>query len=348
MIAGDVLVFIYFFVAFSAKYIPPSIFWFPQVAAYTLPALSLLLVFYTLWLTYCGQLPRALLFGALVILALVRFLTPFSLVDGKVDGSQDNLTIVTFNAGGGGPELEERVHFSNMIEESGANVVALQESQIEMDRTRDGFGSVRQPQLNLLQLGYRHSIPAATYADAVWNPIFVRDSTLTASVIPVSTGDDSRVRQLSRTVLDLENTPVAVYNVHLRSFRPLVISNSVFNPRNWFELIGRVKDDILSRSREATRILEILSEEERPIVLVGDFNTTPNNWIYAQFSKKLVDTGRASPFSTKGTFPSGFPVARIDYIFASHEFSVVNFYIGNRVYSDHRPVVATLRLSRSE
>lgn len=78
-------------------------------------------------------------------------------------------------------------------------------------------------------------------------------------------------------------------------------------------------------------------------VLCGDLNATPFSSVYRAFSRVLVDAQRGR---RRATFPSWFPLLRIDHIFvgrglAVHDSRVVEGPLA-RVASDHRPVVADL------
>lgn len=79
---------------------------------------------------------------------------------------------------------------------------------------------------------------------------------------------------------------------------------------------------------------------ETPTVLMGDFNMTPDNPMYAVLAASLKDAaaGREAP-----TYPSEAPKSRIDYIFVSGDIEAEASYIGAEVISDHFPVFAKLR-----
>jgi endonuclease/exonuclease/phosphatase family metal-dependent hydrolase len=88
-----------------------------------------------------------------------------------------------------------------------------------------------------------------------------------------------------------------------------------------------------------------------PVVMLGDFNATPRYAAYAQATAKLRDArrlvggaqGRSLP-----TFPSRFPLLRIDHVFVGERIDVLDLHTPDgplaRAASDHLPLVADIRL----
>ena len=87
-----------------------------------------------------------------------------------------------------------------------------------------------------------------------------------------------------------------------------------------------------------------------PFVLTGDFNSFPQGRVYRALSRRLRDahligskTGRPG-----ATFPSRWPVFRIDHMFVSDDVEVISAGAHrsgmSALASDHLPLVADLRL----
>lgn len=91
----------------------------------------------------------------------------------------------------------------------------------------------------------------------------------------------------------------------------------------------------------------------RPVVLVGDLNSPPNTRPYQRLALRLRDVqrhpglGRVVP-----TFPSSFPVLRIDHVFASADVRVkavqAPAFPLARMASDHLPLVVDLEVETAE
>jgi endonuclease/exonuclease/phosphatase family metal-dependent hydrolase len=86
-----------------------------------------------------------------------------------------------------------------------------------------------------------------------------------------------------------------------------------------------------------------------PMILLGDFNATPRYAAYKMLTGKLRDARRAA--GVRGgalTFPSRFPMIRIDHMFISPSIEVRNMHAPDgalmKLASDHLPLVADFRV----
>jgi endonuclease/exonuclease/phosphatase family metal-dependent hydrolase len=83
---------------------------------------------------------------------------------------------------------------------------------------------------------------------------------------------------------------------------------------------------------------------EGPVILLGDFNATGASVVYRTLAQGLVDARRkAGKRLATSTFPSAFPVLRIDHIFVSPQIKVTRveapYEPAMRLASDHLPLV---------
>jgi len=94
-----------------------------------------------------------------------------------------------------------------------------------------------------------------------------------------------------------------------------------------------------SRSNELSQVAEIINRIEGPIIFTGDLNTEK------EYELDILKRTRLKRIETTNTFPSWKPKRRIDYIFYSPDFEVVESYVEDKTkVSDHLPVVAEFRL----
>jgi vancomycin resistance protein VanJ len=136
-----------------------------------------------------------------------------------------------------------------------------------------------------------------------------------------------------RAQLSFANTLFTLYNVHPPS--PGLSVNTRF------------------RSAEIADLLERLSAETTPLIVVGDFNLTDQSSDYARLTEVLIDSFREAGEGLGLTFPNlGYanpllgaapPIIRIDYIFHDAHWRALE----SRVYessgrSDHYPVISKL------
>ncbi len=98
------------------------------------------------------------------------------------------------------------------------------------------------------------------------------------------------------------------------------------------------------RRRQVEEMLEIIEPYAHPALLMGDLNAPPG----APEIQPLLD--RFSDAWTRGgegegmTFPASDPTKRIDAIYVTPGIHVDTVYVPASMASDHRPVVAALRL----
>lgn len=100
------------------------------------------------------------------------------------------------------------------------------------------------------------------------------------------------------------------------------------------------------RLAQADRLLETLADETRPVILAGDFNSTPDDEVIERFAGDwdILSKGR-----DRLTFPSTNPQREIDYIMvrpARRFYALEHRVIDEPLASDHRPLVAELIIRR--
>jgi endonuclease/exonuclease/phosphatase family metal-dependent hydrolase len=87
-----------------------------------------------------------------------------------------------------------------------------------------------------------------------------------------------------------------------------------------------------------------------PVIFCGDLNALPGSSVVKRISGMLndVQVHRNSGGRQRKTYPSMFPLFRIDYVFVSRDVEVINAIVPDsrsiRKASDHLPLVATLML----
>ncbi|MCS7029216.1 MAG: endonuclease/exonuclease/phosphatase family protein [Bacteroidia bacterium] len=147
-----------------------------------------------------------------------------------------------------------------------------------------------------------------------------------------------------------KNTKLRVYNVHLQSI------NLMYNPKYEHE-IGKIKYDtpdkrryllqqLIKSSIKRTYQLELLLQSIRscqhPVVVAGDFNSTPYSHLYWKMTRDLQDNFIMSGKGLGYTFDK-YPL-RIDYIFSDRRLKPAQTFTYKTPYSDHSMVVSYMYL----
>lgn len=119
-------------------------------------------------------------------------------------------------------------------------------------------------------------------------------------------------------------------------------------------------EGVVARQESAKLLLRKVKDiaGDKPVVCVGDFNSTPDTEQMATMRSSLRDArghSAAQPYGPQATF-NGFqwntaPTERIDYIFVSEAVQVLRYgtlsdSLDQRYPSDHFPVVADVLLAR--
>ena len=86
----------------------------------------------------------------------------------------------------------------------------------------------------------------------------------------------------------------------------------------------------------------------QPVVLCGDFNALPRSPVHRAFRQVLRDAALAVKMKHRATFPSRFPLLRLDYVFVSEGVNVLEVQAPRtaltRLASDHLPIIADLEV----
>lgn len=131
--------------------------------------------------------------------------------------------------------------------------------------------------------------------------------------------------------------------VHLVSLRltPPVFRLDFYNPGSWKALER-------NRSERRTELQEIaasLSDLEGPLVVGGDFNCAGHDPVLQVLRPTLTDGFRVAGRGWGHSGMNDVPLIRVDQIWASRHFGFVAVRAHKTIHSDHRMVVADLRVS---
>ena len=86
----------------------------------------------------------------------------------------------------------------------------------------------------------------------------------------------------------------------------------------------------------------------KPTILIGDFNAIPLTATYRTVARRMADAPLLSGTKARATFPSRFPLLRIDHVFVSGDITPVETQVVStplsRQASDHLPLLVTVEL----
>lgn len=273
-------------------------------------------------------------------------------------GGGDPFVVVSLNAQPEALGLETAERFRTEATEAGVSVIAWQEHPVTYRMDQPGYTSA--PTLApVVRGGAYRAVPPGHFSEAavgsesreivhIVNPIL--------SSLPWVSHAQDRLGSMAppsdhspytRAVLRWQGREVAVYNVHLASYsraRPWRRPETMGSVGAWRRFFHQVRRDLEVRSAEVAALREVLARETRPYVVVGDLNSVPGQRVYNALASEHADAYAKARWTPGFTFHARLPFVRIDYVFASPHWEVVDADVLPGIASDHRAVVASLRL----
>lgn len=141
-------------------------------------------------------------------------------------------------------------------------------------------------------------------------------------------------------------TQIDLYTAHFLSPREGL--NAVRHER--LSGIEEWEQNVADRLMQAASLAKDVRSSLRPIILAGDFNAPDSSLVV----RRLVEAGVRDAFSSAGlgygysyghSLRPGISFLRIDHIFVSPSIGVADCFVGGKLASPHRPVIADLLLN---
>lgn len=149
---------------------------------------------------------------------------------------------------------------------------------------------------------------------------------------------------------------IRIYNLHLESIRfrradyetlkKITGKEDETNLDGPQRIISRMRRAYIRRARQTNVIREHIEASPHPVIVCGDFNDTPTSYAYHQIAKNLDDSYREKGNGIGSTYVGMIPFLRIDYVlYDPIYFEALDLKVIKKKYSDHYPVVSTLKLN---
>ncbi len=250
------------------------------------------------------------------------------------------MRVMTFNAhsckGSDGLVSHERI--AQVIADIDPDIVALQELDVDQDRSHRSD----QPQLIANYLKYLfHFSPAFSMEQGSYgNAIFSR--------YPMQC---IQAKSLPGSEIKVKKNRYGIWNPVKEPRGALWVSVQIPGKESVQVITTHLG---LTAQERGCQVDTLLSDEwiaaaakKGPVIFCADMNAIPLSRVYRKMRSKLLDAQHMNGFKRKATFPSCWPVLRIDHIFLSHEWKVLDVQVPSlhRQASDHLPVVVDCELS---
>jgi vancomycin resistance protein VanJ len=141
-------------------------------------------------------------------------------------------------------------------------------------------------------------------------------------------------RQLLEVTLEVHGQALRVVNLHFpfANFRG-PFSSKPKPPRTRWELTELL-----------LRLNQTWLDQKTPLLIAGDFNTTPRGPLYSSLRKRYQNAFEQVGWGFGFTYNSRMPVVRIDHVWFNANVRAARAFAINDPASDHRPFVTDLEL----
>jgi endonuclease/exonuclease/phosphatase family metal-dependent hydrolase len=106
-------------------------------------------------------------------------------------------------------------------------------------------------------------------------------------------------------------------------------------------LIGRLKDSFQKRASQVKIIEEVIEESPYPVLVVGDFNDTPQSYAYETLRGQRKDAFVEQGSGMGSTYRKPIELLRIDYILYDEQLRCTDFIETAAIESDHKLLQAS-------
>lgn len=280
---------------------------------------------------------RAGFYGPLLaplLLFLILYGSLFAPVRSPAHASSNTtLTVMSFNIWAG--SRTEKT--AQVIADNGwPDVVALQELTPQMADVLIEMAKAHYPYhiLNITPYHYGLGVFSRFPLTALDSSQFT-DSAMRLQIVKVDSGDTHA-------------QSFTLYNLHL-SFGEVL-----YDLQHGAVVRDKITVGYQTRQQLTQMLMADVQKRTGPVIVAGDFNSTPLSDVYQLMTSHLTDAHRAAGWGFGYTYPTHtndisdtrfLPrLLRIDLIFFSAEFSALRCWVSETYgKSDHRPVLATLQ-----
>jgi len=341
--------------AYLAPLVNPAKMFFPALFGLAYPYLLLAnLIFLLIWLI---RLKKAVLLSLIVILLGWNHLNNLIPINFKDSGRPENVDqdrmfkALSYNVRGfdvyrwtKDPQAKQEIF--DFLKNQDPDLVCIQEYYTSSKRGETHADVSKQLQLLPQSAVYFTNDPANKQGFGI--ATFSKYPILKKSRIPFNSSFNAAMY----TDILFQSDTIRIFNVHLQSIRfekddyafmdtaRLKYSNEQINE---IRAIGsRLKTAYSQRAEQAQIIANYISESPYTVIVMGDFNDTPQSYAYRKIRKGIQDAFRKAGGGFGNTYSGVFPSFRIDYIMHGEELIPYEFERIKIDYSDHFPITTWL------
>ncbi|WP_350285256.1 endonuclease/exonuclease/phosphatase family protein [uncultured Croceitalea sp.] len=303
----------------------------PSIAVLTLATpflfvINLVIAIYWLFVRY----KRTLVFVIALVFALLVFDSPLRWDGNTENVGSDDFSLMSYNVWGFNrnewikePNIGDKI--TEFIRKIDPDVLCLQEHS-------------RKRYKQLTQYSYRTETPysASKSTQAIFSKFPI-----------VGHGSLDLPKTINNIIFAdilIEKDTVRVYNVHLQSYSIVPNTDMVTHEKETKRTYRRIAETFAMHYEQASILVEHVNSTSHPVVIAGDFNNTQFSNAYRTIKADMQDSFLEKGTGLGRTFKLLKLPMRIDYILADSNFDFTSHVNYDQKYSDHYPIMATLKL----
>jgi endonuclease/exonuclease/phosphatase family metal-dependent hydrolase len=233
------------------------------------------------------------------------------------------------------------IHF---LDGTGSDIICLQEMMIihpDPDAFIDSLSQVM-------------GLPYHAYARYISVKKKAIDAIFTFSRYPIidygEIGAEGEQNYALYTDIVMDSDTFRLFNIHLASIRlrhedynfiaefDLQFNKDENIRENSMRIFKKFKTAFQTRAGQADLLASAIAASPHPVIVCGDFNDTPNSYVYHRLSHNLTDAFMESGAGFGNTYIGKVPSFRIDNIMHDWHFHSRSFHRDLNRYSDHYPI----------
>ena len=157
-----------------------------------------------------------------------------------------------------------------------------------------------------------------------------------------------------QTDIRVKDKTIRVFNNHLESVRlktqhynfldSINLKSEKETKAGLIEIFSKLNYALNQRVTQSKTVARHIKNSPYPAIVCGDFNDTPISYVYRTMRGSLKDSYKEAGSGFQGTYNGKLPSFRIDFIFHDAQFSAQEFKTFKKNFSDHYPIMATIKL----
>jgi endonuclease/exonuclease/phosphatase family metal-dependent hydrolase len=357
----NVVAGILFLLCCCNAFLHPDKWWFIALLAFFFPLFLLSLIgFLLFWVFVCPRYVLISLVCFLIGWQNIHAFFGFSLArDDFSHKDPANIRVMTWNVRSWDVfttkkigDSRHRIPMLELVGKQHADILCFQEFYEPSDSTKSNIRYIQ----NQLQFPYFYFSRDFRYRGYKYETgviIFSKYPILSNAQVYFKSDAIQKTESLISADINVNGKMIRVFTTHLQS---VLFKQKDF--RN-VEIVRNAEDSMLQASRslakklkealglrgyQADTVRRQLDKCPYPLIICGDFNDVPNSYTYFHIRGNLQDAFNTKSFGVGRSYIHISPTLRIDYIFPSNDFKVIQSMKLTSAYSDHYAVLTDLQL----